>query len=71
MQQFYSDDPAVRGRLGEDGVHHNLGLRSTFPTFLLWIGLQVPLLASARGREMYWKSTMAWIALGWGWMALS
>ena len=71
MQQFYSPDPALRGRLGDDGIPHNLGLKTTLPTFLLWIGLQVPLAATPQGREIYWKSTMAGIALGWGWMALS
>ncbi|XP_070557127.1 1-acyl-sn-glycerol-3-phosphate acyltransferase epsilon-like [Ptychodera flava] len=56
LEDFYSNDPNVQGRLPGEGQRSPLSLMQTVPALIFWSGLLTAFLATEKGRSAYWKS---------------
>lgn len=70
MARFYSDDPEVGGKLGNDGEVSRLGLRQTLPAVMTFGVINALLLGTKEGRSLYWRAAVVGTAFGWVWMSI-
>lgn len=55
LLDFYSEDPARRGKFPGRSKLSKLGFLQTFPSALFWSGLFIGAVSWEQGRSLYWK----------------
>ena len=70
LQRFYSSDPAVSASLGEKPYALPLSYSCTLPAFFAYVAVNVPLLCTPWGRQLYWQVALGGTLVGLIWVKI-
>lgn len=71
LRRFYATGTPTSGTLADDAKVSRFGMRYTLPVFLFFMGVNIPLLFTEKGRGIYWRIGLYGTFAGWVGMFLS
>ncbi|XP_002735031.1 trifunctional enzyme subunit alpha, mitochondrial-like [Saccoglossus kowalevskii] len=71
LEDYYSNDPKVRGQFPGKATKAPLSLWHTVPSLIFWCAVATPFIATERGRSLYWKVGLFSTFGGCLWMSMT